>query len=368
MSFNPLRGAPRNADLGMLHESFFIAAVTTIICIRTQLWLTHYPQLGGHGLHIAHLLWGGLLMVIALGILLSLLGRRARQPAAIIGGIGFGFFIDELGKFITADNNYFFKPAAGLIYLIFVGLFLFSRAYQRRRGLNEAERVRNAIELIGEASQGPFRVRSRDRALRLLGEVSPEDPLHDPLVALASRLDATPDPDPPWYRRLAEGVAARYEGWAEHGWFHGAVIAVFAIWALASIVAIAGLVFSFGFSDNAAQSGFESDSFKHLAFINWASVCSTTASAVLAVIGLERLVRGDRLDAYQWLSRALLISIFITRVFSFVESQFGAVLGLAVDILLLVTIQLMAGQERRRQPAAAAPRPPAGESAAPVLG
>ena len=109
----PLRGPPRNADLGMLHRVLLRRRVATIVCIRTQLWLTHYPQLGGHGLHIAHLLWGGLLMVISLGILLSLLGRRARQPAAIVGGVGFGFFIDELGKFITSDNNYFFKPGGG---------------------------------------------------------------------------------------------------------------------------------------------------------------------------------------------------------------------------------------------------------------
>ena len=45
---SPFRGAGRNADLGALHETFFIAAVTTILCIRTQLWLTNYPQLGGH--------------------------------------------------------------------------------------------------------------------------------------------------------------------------------------------------------------------------------------------------------------------------------------------------------------------------------
>jgi len=167
----PLGGAARNADLGLLHETFFICAVTTILCIRTDLWLTHYPQLGGHGLHIAHLLYGGALMLLALAFLLTLLGRRVRWVGAVIGGIGFGFFIDELGKFVTADNNYFFRPAAGLIYLIFIGLFLASRAYQRRRGLNEDERVRNAFELIAEASVGPWQAGSRAHALALLDEI-----------------------------------------------------------------------------------------------------------------------------------------------------------------------------------------------------
>jgi hypothetical protein len=334
-----MRRAARNADLGLLHETFFIAAVTTIICIRTQLWLTHYPQLGGHGLHIAHLLWGGLLMVIAIGILLSLLGRRARWPAALIGGIGFGFFIDELGKFITADNNYFFKPAAGVIYVVFVTLFLVSRTYQRHRGLNEAERVRNAIELIGEASSGPFHVGSRDRALALLAEVPASNPLRAPLVALAGSVDATPDPDPPWYRRAADSVAARYQRWAERPWFHGAVTAVFVVWALAEIATILSLVL-----------GFDGDSIAHLSFVNAASIGSTAVSTAFVVLGLGRLARGERLEAYAWFSRALLVSILITRVFSFVESQFGAVFGLALDILLLITVQLMARQERRQSP------------------
>ena len=42
--------APRNAELGSLLETFLIAAVATVLVIRTQLWLTHYPQLGGGGL------------------------------------------------------------------------------------------------------------------------------------------------------------------------------------------------------------------------------------------------------------------------------------------------------------------------------
>jgi len=349
MSLHPLRRAARNYNMAALHLTFFVTAIVTELCIRTQLYLTHYPQLGGHGLHIAHLLWGGLFMVVALAILLSLLGRRARQVAALVGGVGFGFFIDELGKFITADNNYFYKPAAGIIYLIFIGLYLGSRAYQRHRGLDEGERVRNAVELIGEATRGPFKVEYRDQALALLGEVPATHPLRDPLVALAEDIDTTPNPDPPWYRRGADAVSRRYARWAERGWFHALVFSTFALWALAGIVLVLGLVLSLTFSDDAARAEFQRDSLGHLNFLNVASLASTAVSTVLVVLGLTRLARRHRLDAYAWFTRALLVSIFVTRVFTFVESQFGAVFGLAVDVLLLITVQLMAQQERRRQ-------------------
>jgi hypothetical protein len=39
-----------------------------------------HPQIGGGGLHIAHLLYGGIFMVIAIGLLLTLLGRGPRLP------------------------------------------------------------------------------------------------------------------------------------------------------------------------------------------------------------------------------------------------------------------------------------------------
>lgn len=345
---SPLRRASRNADLGLLHETFFICAVTTILCIRTDLWLTNYPQLGGHGLHIAHLLYGGALMVTALAFLLTLLGRRVRWIGAIIGGIGFGFFIDELGKFITADNNYFFRPAAGIIYLVFIVLFLGSRAYQRRRGLNEAERVRNAFELIAEASIGPWQAGSRARALMLLDEVETTNPLRGPLLALADGIDATPDPEPPFWNRWSEAVARRYEAATRTNWFGPVLITVFVLWAVISLIGVFALVLPVGFEEGAARAGEHSDAISRLSFLNWGSLVSSAVSGVLVFLGLSDLVRGDRPQAYVWLTRALLVSIFITRVFSFVESQFGAVFGLGIDILLLISVQAMARREARR--------------------
>ena len=77
-------------DRPVLVDSFLISAILTVLALRVYLAAAHYPQLGGNGLHIAHVLWGGLLMVVAIGMLLSLLTWPWQRLAALIGGAGFG--------------------------------------------------------------------------------------------------------------------------------------------------------------------------------------------------------------------------------------------------------------------------------------
>jgi hypothetical protein len=128
-------------------------------------------------------------------------------------------------------------------------------------------------------------------------------------------------------------------------------------------VAVFELVFSVGVDLGGARHGFGPDSVEHLSFINIASLGSSAFSAILVLVGLRRWREGDRLGAYRLFDRALLVSIFLTRVFSFVESQFGAVFGVALDVLLLTTIRYAAQQERRMERGAAAPAPAAAEPA-----
>src|ERR1700683_248121 len=107
----------RNIDATSYRENFIVSAIVSVFVIRIYLRLTHYPKIGSGEFHIAHLLFGGFFMMLALLILLSFLNEKAATVSSVLGGIGFGSFIDELGKFITSDNNYFFQPTIALIYI-----------------------------------------------------------------------------------------------------------------------------------------------------------------------------------------------------------------------------------------------------------
>ncbi|HEU4658888.1 MAG TPA: hypothetical protein VFR97_15270 [Capillimicrobium sp.] len=346
-----LRHPARDADFGSLLETFFVAAAATVLVIRTQLWATNYPQLGGHGLHIAHLLYGGVFMVLAIAMLLIYLNRSIRRPAAVVGGIGFGFFIDELGKFITSDNDYFFKPAAALIYLIFLGSYVLIRRLQRRRGLNEIERISNALDLAAEAARHDLDRREKQRALALLADTDPRDPLVGPVRALLEHLDTIDPPAPRWPARVAARARDAYLEFAERPVFTRLVTVVIVIWGALSLVLTFQLVLSVGMHLGGAAEGAVSDDIGHLSFINWASLVSSTVSGILVLVGVRDLREHRRDDAYRWFERALYVSIFVTRTFAFVESQFGAVFGLAIDLLLLSSIGLLRKAERDAEPA-----------------
>jgi hypothetical protein len=58
-------------------------------------------------------------------------------------------------------------------------------------------------------------------------------------------------------------------------------------------------------------------------------LASTFVSAVLVARGAMQLRKGNRSAAYTSFDRAPLVAIFVTPVFAFFESQFGAVFGLA---------------------------------------
>ena len=51
-------------------------------------------------------------------------------------------------KFLTSDNDYFFRPSVALIYVVFVVVFLVVRAVLGQRPLSEQESLANALDLL----------------------------------------------------------------------------------------------------------------------------------------------------------------------------------------------------------------------------
>ena len=144
----PVRRSEADDDILLMLLSFAASVVIT----RVFLQLTGFPQIGGEGgLHIAHLLWGGLLLFIATLLTLIFANQWVYPLTAILSGIGVGLFIDEVGKFITATNDYFYPAAAPIIYGFFLLTVLLYFQVRRRRRVDTRSELYYALADLTEA-------------------------------------------------------------------------------------------------------------------------------------------------------------------------------------------------------------------------
>jgi len=332
---NPIhlpRFALRSADLGRRLDIFLVCAVGSVLGNRVFLIVTGYPQLGNGTLHISHAIWGALMMAIAIVFALSFLAPNNRTFIAFIGGCGFGWFIDELGKFITRDVNYFFKPTIALIYMTFIAMYLVFRTIERR-AFGPDEAVLNALEALKAAALGQLAEPKRNAALALLDETGADSTLANQVRALLEDAPNLPDPAPGFWSRWGTQVRARYLGIAEHRWFVVAVTWLFAILGVGALLTALALALE----DSQIQG-----------FTEWAYTISSGVSGLLTVIGLSR-IRADRLEAYRWFERGVLVQIFVTQVFEFASQELAGVTGLIANIALWLALRSMIRAEVERQ-------------------
>lgn len=99
---------------------------------RLYLRMMDYPIIGRGRWHIGHVIWGGLAMTTSMILILVFENKKINKLAAGMFGVGLGWFVDEIGKFLSRDNNYFFQPAIIFMYLFFVLLFLLYRFLENR--------------------------------------------------------------------------------------------------------------------------------------------------------------------------------------------------------------------------------------------
>lgn len=189
----------------------FAASVTLT---RLFLSLADYPQLGGGELHIAHAIWGGLLLYVAALLPLLFANRGIYTISALLAGIGVGLFIDEVGKFITQRNDYFFPVAASIIYVFFlltIVLLLHVRRVARAKARDELARVFEDIwEMLHHPPTSTAYMRLKAR-LEIAAKSAPSQRHANLANALLKFLDAdeTPTPLPSDGLQRPSGLAKR---------------------------------------------------------------------------------------------------------------------------------------------------------------
>ena len=214
----------RRVDATNHFEIFFVSAVATIILVRAILAATGWPQLGGGKIHFAHLLWGGLGMLIAIILFLAMEGRLWDALGALAAGIGFGLFIDELGKFITSDNNYFFKPTIAIIYVVFVVLLLVARAISHAVAVSPQSALDNAFDLAKEAVIRDMDQAERTDALAMLARCDQTDPIVGQLRSMVEGMTDVPACAPPALLRLKARLGRWIARISANRWFRIVVV------------------------------------------------------------------------------------------------------------------------------------------------
>ncbi|KOS53598.1 hypothetical protein [Rhodococcus rhodochrous] len=317
-------------------EVFLVATVATVLVTRGYLAATGYPQIGGGTLHIAHVLWGGLLMAVALVGVLIRHGSRVRMRAALLGGIGFGLFLDEVGKFLTTDVDYFFRPAVAVMYVVLVAFYLGARVALSRRGPTDRQRLAVGLEALTDLVLGRLDELARRRALDVLAGV--RDPAQRELAgSIRAGLAAPVAARTGFDGRIAvvrDRVERRVTAWAATAAARRLVLVVFAVHAAHTLV---GLVIVLAGSGWAAEDAGISEIGAEL---------SGAVSAVLIVAGLWQFARRRDLPALRLLYASVVVNLLVTQVFLFDLRQFGALAGFAVSLLLLIVVRVAIRTEK----------------------
>jgi hypothetical protein len=311
-------GLPRDPAASSHVAGFLVSAVVTVLLTRVLLAALGYPKLGGDGLHVAHVLWGGLLMALAFVVLLSFAGPVVRPVGALLGGVGFGLFVDEVGKLVTANNDYFYQPTAALIYLVVVALVLVAEALHGRRPHDPREYLAGAVDHAVAGVVGGFTPRARAEARELVDRAAG--------VRMAPQVRALVDAVDDDSAELPNPIAA--VGAAVVGVTHRLVVVGQVHWIPLGVLLVSlaatvtsGMVAWFGGADVPG-------------WIVVGLLVSAGVSTVTAICGVI-VVRRDRMHGYRLFRRAVLVSLLVTQVFVFRIEEWSAMVGLAVSLLAL---------------------------------
>lgn len=323
---------------------------TTVVVTRLFLTLTGFPKIGRGELHIAHLLWGGLLLFIAMLLLTILENRWVYTLGALLGGIGVGLFIDEVGKFITTNNDYFYPLAIPIIYVFFLIIVLLYLGIRRPESQDARAELYRALEIFQELLDRNMKAHDRKALDKRLQNVidNTETPdlkrLAQTLRDFLSTEDVQLSPGTPtaweWLIHKAQAFESKYTGPQRLKVILIAGLGIVGMLALTELISVLWAVRSPAYLEDLARHWIQTDEIKTLAGLNWVFIRLTlegTIGLLLVVAGVLLAIGHDH-RGIELGYLGLLLSLTMVNLVLFYFDQFGNIFLTLTEFVLLVTL------------------------------
>lgn len=302
-------------------EAVVVIAAGTILLTRLTLQLLGYPRVGNGPLHIAHLLWGGLALTVAAMTTLSILGDRVRPITIVLAGIGLGLGLDEIGKFVTTTNDYFYKPAVAIMYVLLIAVVVTSRLVHNLVPRRPHEDLAAAAFIAADGVVHGLDDHHRALAHDYLDRAGMVE--HNRVEAIRTLLQSCAAlPTPRWRGAWSKVATSRAVRCLDHGiWIRlsAAALVTYSAFGLSATGTI-----GVGSTDDVAQ---------------FAQAVDAAGSALTLLLALPALVwRTDRRWVLEAVRLSSITTLILIQIVEFAQSQLSGLADLSVGLLTLSLI------------------------------
>lgn len=304
-----------------------ISALVSLLVTRSLLNLFGWPTISFGVWHIAHVLWGGVLMMIGIILILATYGKKIRRIAAIISGIGWGLFIDEIGKYLTKENDYWFQPAIIFIYISFIILFLVYRYFEKNQNKNSKMLLYSVITQLENVADKNENV----------------DDLTIQLKKLIKKYGNKKTEKISFWQKILTKT-----GYYSYNKIFKRKLVLIGLSIYAGVWAINRIQETVRIFLNPQRWQLIQKIYDNYNFISRADnymiilkIISDLIVAVLFLIGLYNIAIKKRLKGLRFFQLGLIVSIFLSSVFKLYFEQFSEVVVIATSIILFFAISKM---------------------------
>jgi len=327
----------------------------TVLCFafsvtgtRIFLELTGYPQLGSGELHIAHVLWGGVFLFAASLLPLIWVNQWVLNLSAVLSGLGVGLFIDEVGKFITSSNDYFYPSAAPIVYAFFLLTVLVFVQVKRHRKHSSRSLMYGILEDFAEVLDHDLSTVEHKRLMNQLDAVL-RDENDQQMVQLARSLQSylthkktlVVNHKPELWERIGDGWQRFANNWLSRKRLRAILVLGLLVWAG---WAVSSQTIRFLMTNNVEQFRILIEQFianeliADASGMHWfeAQIILEGAMGIIALVAvLFFLIKQDRFGT--WIGIIdLVFTLVVVNLLTFYFDQFSTIAFAALQFLLLV--------------------------------